>query len=314
MEQSLIPSQEITTIEFVLPEGDVLVAELPEPAAIDTTFLKTWLHGKSEKTQRAYLADIHKLYTHTGKPLQQLRLEDFHSFIDSMVGLKKSTIARAIATVKSALSFAVKSGYLAINIGSIVKLPKLENKLAERILSESSIAKMLALETGKRNHTILVLLYRAGLRAAELCDLEWRHLQERDQAGQIAIYGKGDKTRFVLLNQETWDEVQALRKPDAMPHDYVFQSREKHLDELGQMSHRLDESMIHRIVRKAARRAGITLDVSPHWMRHAHATHALERGAPITLVKETLGHASAETTMKYTHVRPNASSSQYIGI
>jgi integrase/recombinase XerD len=314
MDQSLIPLQGITTRDFVLPDGGMLTTQLPEAAEIDATFLKTWLHGKSEKTQRAYLSDIHKLYAHTGKPLQQLTLPDFHSFIDSLAGLKPSTTARATATVKSALSFGVKSGYLQINIGSIVKLPKLENKLAERILSESSIAKMLALETGKRNHAILVLLYRAGLRAAEQCDLQWRHLQLRDQAGQIAIYGKGSKTRFVLLNQETWEEVQALCKPDAAPHDYVFQSREKHLDELGQMSHRLDESMIHRIVRAAARRAGIKLDVSPHWMRHAHATHALERGAPITLVKETLGHSSAETTMKYTHVRPNASSSQYIGV
>jgi integrase/recombinase XerD len=306
--------QEMTTIDFILPTGQTLTESLPIAAEIDATFLKTWLHGKSEKTQRAYLADIHKLYAHTGIPLQRLTLPDFHSFIDSLAGLKPTTIARATAAVKSALSFGVKSGYLQINIGSIVKLPKLENKLAERILSESSIAKMLALETGKRNHAILILLYRAGLRAAELCDLQWRHLQERDQAGQIAIYGKGSKTRFVLLNQETWDEVQALRKSDATPHDYVFQSREKHLDELGSMSHRLDESMVHRIVRAAARRANIQLDVSPHWMRHAHATHALERGAPITLVKDTLGHSSAETTMKYTHVRPDASSSQYIGI
>jgi integrase/recombinase XerD len=147
-----------------------------------------------------------------------------------------------------------------------------------------------------------------------LCDLEWRHLQERDQGGQIAIYGKGDKTRFVLLSQETWEEVQALRPGDASSEDYVFLSREKHIDQLGRTTHRLDESMVHRIVRAAARRAGIKLNVSPHWMRHAHATHAQERGASVMLVKETLGHASVETTMKYSHVRPNASSSQYLGI
>lgn len=49
-------------------------------------------------------------------------------------------------------------------------------------------------------------------------------------------------------------------------------------------------------------------------MRHAHATHALENGASIVLVKETLGHASIETTAKYTHVRPNASSGQYLKV
>ena len=72
--------------------------------------------------------------------------------------------------------------------------------------------------------------------------------------------------------------------------------------------------MVFRIVQAAARRAGIEGRVSPHWMRHAHATHALENGAPITLVKETLGHKSIETTAKYTHVRPNASSGQYLKV
>jgi integrase/recombinase XerD len=76
----------------------------------------------------------------------------------------------------------------------------------------------------------------------------------------------------------------------------------------------MDESMIHRIVHAAAARAGITGNVSPHWMRHAHATHSLERGAPITLVQDTLGHSSIETTAKYTHVRPNASSGQYLKV
>jgi len=70
---------------------------------------------------------------------------------------------------------------------------------------------------------------------------------------------------------------------------------------------------VFRMVRASALRAGIA-NVSPHWMRHAHATHSLENGAPITLVKDTLGHKSIETTAKYTHVRPNASSGQYLKV
>lgn len=53
---------------------------------------------------------------------------------------------------------------------------------------------------------------------------------------------------------------------------------------------------------------------SPHWMRHAHATHSLENGAPISLVQSTLGHASMETTAKYTHVRPHSSSGQFLKV
>jgi integrase/recombinase XerD len=55
-------------------------------------------------------------------------------------------------------------------------------------------------------------------------------------------------------------------------------------------------------------------NVSPHWMRHTYAAHALENGTAITLVKETLGHSSLETTARYTHVRPHASSGQYLKV
>jgi integrase/recombinase XerD len=58
-----------------------------------------------------------------------------------------------------------------------------------------------------------------------------------------------------------------------------------------------------RIVRQAARRAGIGLAVSPHWLRHAHASHALDRGAPIHLAQATLGHAGVSTTGRYLHAR-----------
>jgi len=71
---------------------------------------------------------------------------------------------------------------------------------------------------------------------------------------------------------------------------------------------------IYRIVQAATRRAGISKPVSPHWLRHAHASHALEHGAPISLVQTTLGHANVATTSRYLHARPNKSSSEYLPI
>jgi site-specific recombinase XerD len=296
-------------------QQNILLTE-KSPSQIDATFLDLWLRGKSEKTRRAYLADISRFYGIVGKPLQQVTLQDVYTFVDALANLKPTSRNRAVAAVKSALSFGLKSGYLSVNVGLLVKLEKLEDKLAERIMSESTVSRMLAVETNKRNHAILILLYRAGLRCAELCSLTWRNLQERDAAGQIAVYGKGNKTRHVLLTQETWDEVMELMAlPKDFPgyDDYVFQSRQTH-SRTNKANRRMDESTVFRIVRRAAARAGITGNVSPHWMRHAHATHALENGAPITLVAETLGHKSIETTSKYTHVRPNASSGKYLKV
>lgn len=304
--------------EVTIYQGEATITVASEdPAQVDARFLAMWLHGKSEKTVRAYSGVMNFFYACTDKPLQQITLEDFQSFINGLVHLKPRSRALMIAAVKSALSFGLKTGYLVVNVGAVVKLPKLEDTLAERIMSEQQVARMLALETNQRNHAILALLYRGGLRVSELCNLQWRHLTERDlQSGQIAVFGKGKKTRFVILDTATWHEVLSLKPANERDQDaYVFQSRQQHsrTDKVGD-GKRLDESMIHRIVKNAAKRAGITGNVSPHWMRHAHATHALERGAPITLVKETLGHKSIETTAKYTHVRPNASSAQFLAV
>ena len=103
----------------------------------------------------------------------------------------------------------------------------------------------------------------------------------------------------------TWAELVKLRNggdPDAP----VFPSRRG--------GGHLDPSAAWRIVRKAAARAGIDGNVSPHWLRHAHASHALERGAPVALVRDTLGHSSVSTTNGYLHARPNDSSARYLAV
>ena len=99
-----------------------------------------------------------------------------------------------------------------------------------------------------------------------------------------------------------WNALLPLRK-DAGDNQPVFRSRK---------GGHLDESQVWRIVRKAAKRAGIEKKVSCHWLRHAHASHALDRGAPIHLVQATLGHSSISTTGKYLHARPTDSSGSYL--
>ena len=76
----------------------------------------------------------------------------------------------------------------------------------------------------------------------------------------------------------------------------------------------LDRGRVRIIVRQAAERAGVAADVSPHWLRHAHASHALDRGAPIHLVQSTLGHASVSTTSCYLHAKPGDSSARFLQV
>jgi integrase/recombinase XerD len=178
-------------------------------------------------------------------------------------------------------------------------------RLAERILSEAGIHRMLSLEPGERNRAILTLLYASGVRVSELCGLRWRDLQSNGDSAQITVFGKGGKTRAIRLPVSVWQQLTRLRGEDngAQP---LFRSRKK--------GGALTPVGVLRIVRRAARRAGIDVAVSPHWLRHAHASHALDRGAPIHLVQATLGHASITTTGRYLHAKPTDSSSRFLGL
>ena len=143
-----------------------------------------------------------------------------------------------------------------------------------------------------------------GLRVEEIASLTWRDLQERGDAGQVTVYGKGGKTRTVLLPAAVWKELHSLKKEGNTSTRPVFPSRTR--------GGFLTPTQVRRLVYQAAQQASLDERPSPHWLRHAHATHALERGAPIHLVQATLGHASVATTGRYLHARPTDSSAKYL--
>lgn len=303
----------------IIPKTQIQIVEDTDPRVLDKPLVDQWLHGKSAKTKAAYRADLERFYQFAGISLASVNLGDLQRFEDSLSDLATSSRARMLATLKSALTFANKLGALPVNAGALLKLPKIPDTLAERILSEQQVQRMLFVsESHPRNHAIISLLYHAGLRDTELCNLKWRHLQQRNETGQIMVFGKGEKTRFILLDDETtWNDLQVLKRPGLSLDAYVFESRQrKSRKSDNPMTAKMDESTVYGIVREVARQAGIPeeVKVSPHWLRHCHATHAIENGAPITLVQATLGHASIKTTARYTHVRPNASSTRYLKV
>jgi integrase/recombinase XerD len=116
----------------------------------------------------------------------------------------------------------------------------------------------------------------------------------------------------VLLTPDVWEDLQRFRgaAPDDAP---VFTSQQHGTKGDRKLEKRLSPDQVYRIVRNAAEEAlGKGRMVSPHWFRHAHASHALDNGAPITLVCDTLGHRNLTTTSRSSHARPNASSGQYL--
>jgi site-specific recombinase XerD len=290
--------QEVTVAEKA-KVGQVTQAEN------DGQVIAMWLHGRPYATQRAYAYEVQGVMAAVGKPLQQITLGNLQGYFSTLAPLAPASQARAINATKSLFSFAQRIGYLQFNPAAAILAPKKKDTLGEKILSEAEIIRMIALEPDPRNRALLRVMYAAGGRVSEVCGLKWRDLQERDGgAGQITIFGKGGKTRVVLLSPETWAELIALQDQSG-PDSPVFVSRK---------GGHLHPAQAWRIVRAAANRAGIQGRVSPHWLRHCHASHALDRGAPIHLVQATLGHASVATTGRYLHARPGDSSARYLGV
>jgi len=281
------------------------LALLPPAILSDAPVLQLWLGTKtSPETRRAYASEIGRFLVFSKQPIASVTLGDLQAYADFLRqgSLKVASQNRALTAIKSLLSFGHETGYLAFNVGVAVKLRPHRDDLARRILDEGSVAKLIASVDMNRDRLILKLLYVSGVRVSELCRLTWSDAQPRQEGGQITVFGKGGRTRAILLRPKVWQDLIASRG-DAATADPIFPSRK---------GGALDPSQVRRIVYSAAHKAGLPQKVSPHWMRHAHASHALDRNAPIHLVQATLGHASVSTTGRYLHARPNESSGLYL--
>ena len=278
-------------------------------AEANSALITLWLHDKSANSRRGYQRDVRQFLTMIGDPpLSQVTLNDLQAFSNALGarGYAVSTISRKLAAVKSLLTFGYRVGVLPANVGSLVKLPKGKERLAERILSPSQVRAMIELTKNLRDRVLIRFLYATGARVSEVCALKWRDVQELSEGrAQVSLLGKGGKTRVVVFSAEMWERLRQLRNGASL-NAPVFRSRKK--------GGHLDPSQVNRIVRKAAERAGLEAKVSPHWLRHSHASHSLERGASLQLVKESLGHSHIAMTERYLHARPDESSALYLGV
>lgn len=289
--------------------------------------IELWVRlKKSPHTQRAYRRDIEIFRAFVEKPLASVTLEDALDFYDNLneieiinkrgevKPLEDNSKRRIINSVKSLYSFAYTSGIFPANVMAAIKPPTAKSAVSQRILSETTVLKMILLEQDPRNHAILHTLYAAGLRVSELCNLRWRHIIRREEGVQLDIMsGKGDKQRHVLLGESSWNVFSAIHEEVAAD-DFVFQSRQEVSREGYYKGTRLDTTTVFRIVREAAKRAGVPnwFEVSPHWLRHCHGSHAIDRKAPLTIVRDTLGHSNIAVTNEYAKARPDQSSSHYL--
>ena len=284
--------------------SSTLEPRLPKSASLgliskqDRELIRMWLHGRPAGTIRHYAYDAHTLLAFVGKPLAQISVGDLQRFYDSLERscLAPSTIARKLGAVKSLFSYGFKLGFIRYNPAPLIRIPKGRDRLAERILTVSEVRRMIALETDPDRQLLLRVVYASGVRISEAAGLRRRDVAQHGERGVITVFGKGSKTRSIAITTDIYKRIahaKAALEPDAKLFPF-------------------GPHTMWRIVNAAARRAGLVAGVSPHWLRHSHASHAADRGASLHLIRRTLGHESIETTARYMHVRPDDSSALYI--
>lgn len=156
-----------------------------------------------------------------------------------------------------------------------------------------------------RDYFIVALFYATGIRREELANIKLTDIDNSVKA--ITITGKGNKVRVVPIGDTTFDEYETyLTYRKTFMWELNIKSPFLFLNRFGKP---LTVRSIDRLVRKFALKEG--LDFTPHTLRHSFATHLLENGADLLLIKEILGHSSLSTTQKYTHVTAEAMKKVY---
>ena len=270
----------------------------------DRKIIGLWLGDKSATTQVSYNSTVTKFIEFIAKPLAEVKLEDLQLWERGLKArFKDTTVANKVLVIKSLFSFCVKVGYLTFNVGSFLKTPKAKETIAERILDIESVKGLIKYGVKlERDRLMLSLMYGCGLRVSEVIGLTWNDLRPHGDGGKCTVFGKGSKTRVIIIPTWLWVQLKEFEKYNRV-NQWVFVSRN---------DNQMERSVVHRMIKRACKRAGIDERASSHWLRHSHASHSLEAGCNLRLLQQSLGHASVTTTERYLHISPDAGSSQFI--
>ena len=217
--------------------------------------------------------------------------------------LSRNSVARKLSSLRSFYKYLFNNELVKTNPFKYVKTPKKEKRLPKYITNDdiSTIFNIpdITSPIGERNRLILELLYGTGIRVSELCNIKLKDIDLNNKT--IRILGKGSKERIVFYG-DVCAEILELYMSDGRNlllnkknNDYLIIGAYKNDKPF---TTRSVELIINDIIEKAA----INKKVTPHVLRHTFATHLLNEGCDILMVKELLGHSSLDTTGIYTHV------------
>lgn len=218
-------------------------------------------------------------------------------------GLAKTSIARKVAALRSFFKYCFKRGYITKNPAHLLVVPKKEQTLPKTATVEDIERMMDAvnIETvqGLQNRAILELFYGTGMRLSELTGLNVTDIDLKQN--QVIVKGKGNKQRIIPLGKTVSAILKDfLAKRTELYGDRTDADAKKSLF-IAASGQRMYDRAVRYMVEKYLKKTSEVTQKSPHVLRHSFATHMLDNGADIRIIKEFLGHANLAATQVYTH-------------
>jgi integrase/recombinase XerD len=266
-----------------------------------------WMEqGLSVNTLAAYRADLTALSRWLEErriTIQRTTRPDLEGFLAGRhkEGAQPRSSARQLSSFRRFFRYMVREGVVSEDPTAKIAMPKIPRSLPKS-LTEDEVESLLMAPAvseplGHRDRTMLEVLYATGLRVSELVSI--RFAQVNFNQNVIRILGKGKQERLIPLGDESirWlaEFVEGPRAEILLDRqtDYLFPTRR---------GDRMTRQAFWHIIKRYAAKAGIQKELSPHTLRHAFATHLLNRGADLRVVQMLLGHSDLSTTQIYTHV------------
>ena len=269
---------------------------------IDFYWLTT---GASQNTLSAYRSDL-KIFSQWLKdiPFSSVDKNLVHEYFSfrKKSNLSSSSQSRILSWLHSFFKYLIDNQLISHNPTDHMNYPKLEKKLptflnieeVEKLMDTPNIKSTF----GQRDRAMIELLYSCGLRVTELINLSFHNINLKDEF--VRIHGKGNKERMLPLGEIAIDYLDGYEKK-ARP--ILLKNGQCDSYFLSNRGSAMSRQNFFYIIKSYASLAGIDKPISPHSLRHAFATHLVQKGADLRSVQLMLGHSDISSTQLYTHIQ-----------
>ena len=269
---------------------------------IDFYWLTT---GASKNTLSAYRSDL-KIFSRWLNETSLIEvnkklIQDYFLYRQS-TKISSSTQSRVLTCLHSFYQFLLDNNLINTDPTEQLSYPKLEKKLpvflniqeVEKLLEAPNISSLF----GQRDRAMLELLYSCGLRVSELINLSYHNINIKEEF--IRIHGKGNKERILPMGEIAIDYLTAY---ELNSRPILLKNNQSDSYFLSNRGKAMSRQNFFYIIKAYATQAGIDKPLSPHSLRHAFATHLVQKGADLRSVQLMLGHSDISSTQLYTHIQ-----------